>query len=108
MASSETAVSSSLRITMAMTAAALAPELMPMTSGAASGLRSMVWKVMPPRPNEAPASAAMRRPRQPQLADGERGPRHGVADDDPQHLIGPVEPLADHQTDGVRGQHEGE
>ena len=43
---------------MATTAAALAPELMPMTSGEASGLRSMVWKVMPPRPNEAPASTA--------------------------------------------------
>ena len=59
-----------------MTAAALAPELMPMTSGAASGLRSMVWKVMPPRPNDGPGEHRQAGPRQPQLADGEGGTRH--------------------------------
>ena len=36
-------------------AAALAPEVIPMTSGLARGLRSMVWKVTPATPNATPA-----------------------------------------------------
>ena len=43
---------------MPKAAAALAPEEMPMMSGLASGLRSMVWKVTPPSPKHAPASTA--------------------------------------------------
>lgn len=43
---------------MAMAAAALAPELMPMMSGLASGLRSIVWKVTPARPKLNPATRA--------------------------------------------------
>ncbi len=43
---------------MAKAAAALAPELMPMMSGLASGLRSIVWKVMPPSPKQMPATTA--------------------------------------------------
>ena len=39
-------------------AAALAPELMPMMSGLASGLRSIVWNVTPPRPKQIPATTA--------------------------------------------------
>ncbi len=38
------------------TAAALAPDVMPMMSGEASGLRSMVWKTQPPIPKAAPVS----------------------------------------------------
>lgn len=39
---------------MPTTAAALAPELMPMTSGEASGLRSIVWNVTPAIPRHSP------------------------------------------------------
>ncbi len=48
------------RMTIERIAAALAPELMPMTSGLASGLRSSVWKVAPATPNAMPASTAVR------------------------------------------------
>lgn len=41
-------------MTMAVTAAALAPELMPMTSGLASGFRSMVWNSAPASPKAIP------------------------------------------------------
>ena len=41
---------------MPNTAATLAPELMPMMSGEASGLRSIVWKVTPAMPKANPAS----------------------------------------------------
>ncbi len=44
------------RTTMAKTAAALAPELMPMMSGLARGLRSMIWKATPASPKLRPAS----------------------------------------------------
>ncbi len=41
-------------VTMANTAAALAPMLTPTMSGLASGLRRIVWKIAPPTPNAAP------------------------------------------------------
>ncbi|KZX22133.1 hypothetical protein ACH61_00700 [Rathayibacter tanaceti] len=44
---------------MATTAAALAPEVMPMMSGLASALRSIVWKITPPIPNPTPTSTAV-------------------------------------------------
>ena len=53
----DTAVSDIDSRTMQNTAAAEAPELIPMMSGLASGLRSIVWKVMPAIPNAAPARA---------------------------------------------------
>ena len=43
-------------MTIANTAAALAPMLTPMMSGLASGLRSVVWKIAPPTPNASPTS----------------------------------------------------
>ena len=43
-------------MTIANTAAALAPTLTPMMSGLASGLRSVVWKIAPPTPNAMPTS----------------------------------------------------
>ncbi len=52
---------------MPITAAALAPELMPMTSGDARGLRSMIWNVTPATPKQTPASTP------------ERGSRAGAA-----------------------------
>ena len=58
MAKSDTDARSSDSTTMAKAAAALAPELMPMTSGLASGLRSIVWKVTPARPKQSPATTA--------------------------------------------------
>ncbi len=61
---------------MPITAAALAPELMPMMSGEASGLRSIVWKVTPASPKAAPARTRQHGPRQAQLADGEGGAGH--------------------------------
>ena len=54
----ETAIPSNPRMTMAKTAAALAPELMPMISGLASGLRSITWNAAPAIPKLAPASMA--------------------------------------------------
>ncbi len=44
--------------TTAKTAAAPAPALMPMTSGEASGLRSIVWKVTPAMPSALPTRRA--------------------------------------------------
>ena len=41
---------------MQNTAATLAPDVMPMTSGLARGLRSMVWNVLPATPNANPTS----------------------------------------------------
>ena len=45
--------------TTAKTAAALAPRLMPRTSGLASGLRSIDWNAAPADANAAPARTAM-------------------------------------------------
>ena len=42
------------------TAAALAPAEIPMMSGLASGLRSMVWKAAPAAPKASPASRPAR------------------------------------------------
>ena len=53
-ANADTALGLRSSTRMPMTAAALAPELMPMTSGLASGLRSIVWNVDPARPNASP------------------------------------------------------
>ena len=39
--------------------AALAPEVMPMMSGLASGLRTMVWKIAPDMPKATPTSSPM-------------------------------------------------
>ncbi len=50
---------------MPNTAAALAPELMPMMSGEARGFRSMDWKVTPATPKAKPA-------RRPSVARGSR------------------------------------
>ncbi len=58
MARTETCTSPSESVTIAMAAAALAPELMPMMSGLASGLRSIVWKVTPASPKLNPATTA--------------------------------------------------
>ena len=57
-ATTDTAVPLSPSMTIAKTAAAPAPELIPMMSGLASGLRSMVWKVTPARPKLIPATTA--------------------------------------------------
>ncbi len=43
---------------MPVTAARLAPALMPMTSGEASGFRSIVWNVTPAIPNAKPDNRA--------------------------------------------------
>ena len=43
---------------MPTTAAALAPAVIPMMSGDASGLRSSVWKETPAIPKESPARIA--------------------------------------------------
>lgn len=47
---------------MQNTAAALEPDVMPMTFGLASGLRSIVWNIYPATPNANPANnpASMR------------------------------------------------
>ena len=45
--------------TMQNTAAALAPESMPMMSGLASGLRAMLWKMAPEIPKAAPTRMAV-------------------------------------------------
>lgn len=58
MAKIETCPPSSPSTTIPKAAAALAPEEIPMMSGLASGLRSMVWKVTPPRPKLAPHTTA--------------------------------------------------
>ncbi|WKK73134.1 hypothetical protein Q0F99_10025 [Rathayibacter oskolensis] len=44
---------------MATTAAALAPEVMPMMSGLARALRSIVWKITPPIPKPMPTRTAV-------------------------------------------------
>ena len=87
---------------MPNTAAALAPELMPMMSGDASGLRSIVWKVTPAMPNAKPASS-------PSAARGSRSsptvkdaPGHGLAEDHADDVDGPVERVADHERDHER------
>ena len=67
---------------MATKAAALAPEVMPMTSGAASGLRSIVWKVTPARPKLRPATTAMTAGGS-ASPDGEGGAGYLLAEDDP-------------------------
>lgn len=67
-AKTDTAVPPSESDTIAMAAAALAPELMPMMSGLASGLRSIVWKVTLTRPKANPAVTA-------RTARGSRSPR---------------------------------
>ena len=46
-ATDDRACRSGRRLTIANTAAALAPRLTPMMSGLASGLRSVVWKIAP-------------------------------------------------------------
>ncbi|KOG53542.1 hypothetical protein ADK76_27290 [Streptomyces griseoflavus] len=56
-APAETAVPPSPSATMQVAAAALAPEVMPMTSGLASGLRTRLWKIAPDMPNPRPASS---------------------------------------------------
>ena len=58
-AKSEMPVSLMPSSTMATTADALAPEEIPMMSGEASGLRSIVWNVAPARPNAVPARTAV-------------------------------------------------
>ena len=45
---------------MANTANALAPDVMPMMSGLASGLRAMLWKIAPDRPSAAPTTRPVR------------------------------------------------
>ena len=57
-AATETPTPSTPRTTMVNTAAALAPWLTPMTSGLASGLRSVVWKMAPLTPKADPTSTA--------------------------------------------------
>lgn len=57
-ATTDTPVLPRPRVMMANTAAADAPELMPMMSGLARGLRSIVWKVTPPRPKHSPTRTA--------------------------------------------------
>ena len=86
-------------MTMPTTAAALAPELMPMMSGEASGLRSIVWKVTPAMPKRSPASrpsTARGRRSSPTVKDapGTSSPRMHADD-----LAGAVERVADHQAD---------
>ena len=44
---------------MPMTAAALAPVLIPMTSGLARALRSIVWNTTPPIPKQSPVNSAV-------------------------------------------------
>lgn len=44
---------------MATTAAALAPAVIPMMSGLASGLRTSVWKIAPESPNATPTHTAV-------------------------------------------------
>ena len=46
--------------TIMNTAAALAPDVMPMMSGLASGLRARLWKMAPERPKATPTSRPVR------------------------------------------------
>jgi hypothetical protein len=46
--------------TIDSTAAVVAPDVTPMTSGLASGLRRSCWKIAPARPNAVPASRPTR------------------------------------------------
>ena len=60
---------------IATTAQALAPEVMPMMSGLASGLRTMDWKMAPEIPKQTPTATPMSARGQPELVDDEvRGP----------------------------------
>ena len=69
----DTANPLSPKIKIASTALALAPEVMPMMSGLASGFLIMAWKIAPEMPKHSPTSRPGHHPRQPQLVDDEVG-----------------------------------
>lgn len=57
-AASETGQPDQPASAIAATAAALAPRLTPITSGLASGLRRVAWKIAPPTPKARPTRTA--------------------------------------------------
>ena len=59
-ANADTETPSRSSVTIAKTAAVLAPRLTPITSGLASALRSVVWKIAPLTPRAAPTMTASR------------------------------------------------
>ena len=79
---------------MANAAAALAPELMPMMSGLASGLRSIVWNVTPPSPKQSPAAIASTARGRRSRPTVKEAPGHVLPEDHAEHVAGPVEGVA--------------
>ena len=102
----DTAVPLSDSVTIANAAAAPAPDVMPMTSGLASGLRSIVWNVTPPNPKQAPVASAVTARGSRSAPTVKRRAVDVLPEDHPEHLARCVEGVADQQRDHEHGDDE--